>query len=407
MTREHQGRSTVGRSAPTESWTQPAEQVGKRTLTEAIAFDEPREAMVRSDASTRGAGHGMPAAVEHRRAHAATNALAGVGSAQDERPPVQLSARGLPFLQLGSSENTAPIQQRASGDAADHSPAAVHQAAQWSIATSASPLPHAETIQRAFGHHDISAIQAHTGADATASAGAMGAKAYATDDHVVLGESADLHTAAHEAAHVIQQRGGVQLKGGGVGEVGDRYERHADQVADAVVAGRSAEGLLDGMAGGGASNANCGGAVQRLTGNDFDDRQQNNNGKTDQENIRDAIVQAMRANLAELDWSEYWNHIVTHNHNTRTPQGNASTFCNDTQQNIRGYIEHALNQYPPYFNGDRLVFDSTAGGVCNGDDPAGPRTNVRVFVRVTEVTDERYMTDQVDSMVVETAFPIA
>jgi len=72
----------------------------------------------------------------------------------------------------------------------------------------------------------------------------MGAKAYATGDHVVLGDGADLHTAAHEAAHVIQQRGGVQLKGG-VGESGDAYERHADQVADQVVQGRFAESLLD------------------------------------------------------------------------------------------------------------------------------------------------------------------
>jgi len=40
----------------------------------------------------------------------------------------------------------------------------------------------------------------------------------------------------------------VQLKGG-IGEAGDPYERHADAVADAVVAGRSAEGLLEPMIG--------------------------------------------------------------------------------------------------------------------------------------------------------------
>jgi hypothetical protein len=57
----------------------------------------------------------------------------------------------------------------------------------------------------------------------------------------------DLHTAAHEAAHVVQQQAGVQLKGG-VGAVGDSYELHADAVADAVVQGKSAEGLLDQMA---------------------------------------------------------------------------------------------------------------------------------------------------------------
>ena len=64
----------------------------------------------------------------------------------------------------------------------------------------------------------------------------------------MLGSKSDLHTAAHEAAHVVQQRGGVQLKGG-VGQAGDSYERHADAVADKVVAGESAEALLSEMAG--------------------------------------------------------------------------------------------------------------------------------------------------------------
>ena len=53
----------------------------------------------------------------------------------------------------------------------------------------------------------------------------------------------------------------MQLKGG-VGEAGDSYERHADAVADRVVAGESAEGLLDQMAAGPAA-AGAAGAVQR------------------------------------------------------------------------------------------------------------------------------------------------
>jgi hypothetical protein len=71
----------------------------------------------------------------------------------------------------------------------------------------------------------------------------MGAEAFATGNHVAFAGTPSLHTAAHEAAHVVQQRGGVQLKGG-VGQVGDQYERHADAVADLVVRGESAEGLL-------------------------------------------------------------------------------------------------------------------------------------------------------------------
>jgi hypothetical protein len=37
---------------------------------------------------------------------------------------------------------------------------------------------------------------------------------YATGNHVAFKGAPNLHTAAHEAAHVVQQRGGVQLKGG-------------------------------------------------------------------------------------------------------------------------------------------------------------------------------------------------
>lgn len=142
-----------------------------------------------------------------------------------------------------------PIQRRADGGA--EAAPSVHAAAARGVATAAASLPHLSTIQRAFGRHDISGIQAHAGADAAASAREMGARAYATGNHVVLGGSADLHTVAHEAAHVVQQRAGVSLKSG-VGEVGDAYERHADEVADAVVQGKSAESLLDRYAGGGA-----------------------------------------------------------------------------------------------------------------------------------------------------------
>lgn len=142
------------------------------------------------------------------------------------------------------------VQRKAAG--VEPKPEQIHASAQRGIVTASSPLPHADRLQRLFGRHDLSSIKAHTSADAAASAREMGAQAYATGDHVVLGVGADLHTVAHEAAHAIQQRGGVQLKSG-VGEVGDAYERHADQVADLVVRGESAEVLLDQHAGGAAT----------------------------------------------------------------------------------------------------------------------------------------------------------
>ncbi|HNC99489.1 MAG TPA: hypothetical protein PKW90_25370, partial [Myxococcota bacterium] len=52
-----------------------------------------------------------------------------------------------------------------------------------------------------------------------------------------------LFVAAHEAAHIVQQRSGL-VSEGAVGAPGDRLERQADGVAAAVVAGASVEGML-------------------------------------------------------------------------------------------------------------------------------------------------------------------
>jgi hypothetical protein len=120
-------------------------------------------------------------------------------------------------------------------------------------------LPHFDEIQGLFGGFDISNVRAHVGGAATAASRALGANAYAHGDHVAFASSPDLHTAAHEAAHVVQQRGGVQLEGGIDGGAGDPYEQHADAVADRVVRGESAEALLGAVAGGGSPSA----AVQR------------------------------------------------------------------------------------------------------------------------------------------------
>lgn len=143
------------------------------------------------------------------------------------------------------------VQRRASGPAA----AQVHDAAARGVDTPSTTLPFTDRIQAAFGpRHDVSGIQAHVGGAAGEATAAMGASAYATGAHAVFGASPDLHTAAHEAAHVVQQRHGVSLYGG-VGQAGDAYEQHADAVADRVVAGQSAADLLDGFSGGGGAAA--------------------------------------------------------------------------------------------------------------------------------------------------------
>lgn len=130
----------------------------------------------------------------------------------------------------------------------------VHRLAAHGISGSPTALLHLEPIQRSFGDYDVSGITAHIGGPAAQATQAMGAQAYATGNDIAFRAAPDLHTAAHEAAHVIQQRGGVQLAGG-VGQAGDAYERHADLVADRVVRGESAAELLGAGPGGGGGSA--------------------------------------------------------------------------------------------------------------------------------------------------------
>lgn len=109
-------------------------------------------------------------------------------------------------------------------------------------------LPFVDRIQASFGHHDISDVEAVVGGTEGKGAKQMGAHAYASGNTIVFTTNPDLHTAAHEAAHVVQQRAGISLPGG-KGKAGDRFEKAADEVADLVVKGESAEGALDRMVG--------------------------------------------------------------------------------------------------------------------------------------------------------------
>lgn len=131
---------------------------------------------------------------------------------------------------------------------------------------SGQPLPYLDRIQRSFGSYDLTGARSYVGEDATAAARNIGAEAYTTGDSIAFRDSSPtLHTVAHEAAHVIQQREGVHLKGG-VGQEGDVYERHADQVADGVVRGLSVEHLLSqgpGGSRGGTSHTGSRSSVQR------------------------------------------------------------------------------------------------------------------------------------------------
>ncbi len=133
---------------------------------------------------------------------------------------------------------------RGEGEATEPKPAGI---ATRGIGGAGAPLPYLQQIQKHFGAHDVTNVRAHAGEEAATASQQLGARAFAVGDNVAFAGEPDLHTAAHEAAHVVQQRAGVND--------GDEAERHADEVADAVVAGDSAAPLLGSFAGTGRDAA--------------------------------------------------------------------------------------------------------------------------------------------------------
>lgn len=115
------------------------------------------------------------------------------------------------------------------------------------LAGASRELPHLARIQAAFGPaHDLSDVRAHTDSAARQAAGDLSANAFAFGRQIAFREEPSLRLAAHEAAHVVQQRAGY----GSRFEDSGAWERHADEVADRVVEGRSAADLLAPFAGG-------------------------------------------------------------------------------------------------------------------------------------------------------------
>ncbi|HEX8723128.1 MAG TPA: DUF4157 domain-containing protein [Pyrinomonadaceae bacterium] len=120
----------------------------------------------------------------------------------------------------------------------------VHSVAADGLSGASRALPNLGRIQGAFGRHDVSGVRVQVGGPAENANRWLGARAYTSGNRIAFRHEPDVRLAAHEAAHVVQQRRGVQLKSG-VGQEGDPYERQADRAADAVVSGGSAEAVLD------------------------------------------------------------------------------------------------------------------------------------------------------------------
>ncbi|MCW5251945.1 DUF4157 domain-containing protein [Streptomyces sp. SHP 1-2] len=90
---------------------------------------------------------------------------------------------------------------------------------------------------------DFSDVRLHTGAAAQRSAAEIGARAYTSENHVVIGAGGgDKKSLAHELTHVIQQRQGPVAAtdngdGLSVSDPRDRFEREAEATAARALAG--------------------------------------------------------------------------------------------------------------------------------------------------------------------------
>lgn len=223
-----------------QQWQTPSpriQQQGEQMVSPSVASPSASSA---PDESTSGSdGHLSKPRSSPFRGHSLTDVAIS--------PPQLPSASALPKPALPTSHPQSRPQlevQRQSVQAQhDIAPSAIQRLAREGIKSPSSSLPYARTLQHAFGRYDIGHVQAHIGPQATIRSRAMGAQAFTTGNHVVLAGKPSLATVAHEATHVVQQQHGVHLAQG-VGTAGDRYERHADAVAQRVVAGHSAEDLL-------------------------------------------------------------------------------------------------------------------------------------------------------------------
>lgn len=163
--------------------------------------------------------------------------------------------------------NAAVVQMLRRAGGAEVQRSAVHDV----LRTGGRPLDEGvRTDMEARLGADFSDVRVHSDARARASATAMGARAYTSGNHIVIGDGGgDRHTLAHELTHVIQQRRGPVAgtetgDGVRVSDPSDRFEREAEATAHRVLRGSPAGAAAHGPAD--ASGATPAGrpSVQRL-----------------------------------------------------------------------------------------------------------------------------------------------
>jgi hypothetical protein len=168
------------------------------------------------------------------------------------RVPVHADSADKDILALQSSIGNAAVsrmleqagrQQGAGGGHQQTAPAPVQRSAVHDVLSgSGQPLaaPIKEEMEARLGA-DFSHVRVHAGDAASASAAEVGARAYTSGDHVVIGNGgADKQTLAHELTHVIQQCQGPVAgtdHGNGlkVSDPSDAYEKAAEAHAARVM----------------------------------------------------------------------------------------------------------------------------------------------------------------------------
>ncbi|MFE7618157.1 DUF4157 domain-containing protein [Streptomyces sp. NPDC057496] len=170
--------------------------------------------------------------VEHRPAPARTPAAAG------GEPPLA----GLHALQ-STIGNAAVVQMlRATGHQQAEQAPVQRSAVPDVLRATGQPMDNAtRTDMEARLGTDFSDVRIHNDSAAKASAAELGARAYTSGNHIVIGDGGgDKHTLAHELTHVIQQRQGPVAgtdNGAGlsVSDPSDRFEREAEANAHRVM----------------------------------------------------------------------------------------------------------------------------------------------------------------------------
>ena len=157
---------------------------------------------------------------------------------------------------IGSAPYGAVLQRKDARDGSDGSAASAHAEASRGVSGGGGGVPYQAEMEQHFGT-SFAGVSAHTGVQAKEACSSLGAQAYTSGESIAFRDGAPSRSlVAHELTHVVQQRGGVQLKDG-MGQSGDSYERQADAVASRVSSGGSA-----GIDTGAGKSAGSGGGVQ-------------------------------------------------------------------------------------------------------------------------------------------------